>query len=76
MKIFITKINESWIIDRVKKEFTEYSNFKFSTFMQTADVVWIIAPWSFDLKKIKRLKNKKIIYSFTILRTKILESRN
>ena len=63
MKIFITKINESWIIDRVKKEFTEYSNFKFSTFMQTADVVWIIAPWSFDLKKIKRLKNKKIIYS-------------
>ena len=63
MKIFITKINESWIIDRVKKEFIDYTTFKFCNFIQTADVIWVIAPWSFSVEKIKKHKNKKIIYS-------------
>ena len=63
MKIHITKINESWIIDRIKEEFIKFSHFKFSNFYQLSNIVWVIAPWSFEINKIKKLKNKKIIYS-------------
>ena len=75
MKIFITKINESWIIDRVKKEFIDYTEFKFSNFISTANVIWVIAPWSFGSKNIRKIKNKKIIYSIYHIEDKNLESQ-
>ena len=56
MKIFITKINESWIIDRVKKEFIDYTEFKFSNFISTANVIWVIEIMSLEVKILKNQK--------------------
>jgi glycosyltransferase involved in cell wall biosynthesis len=63
MKIYLTKINESWIIDRIKNEWT-INNKKITTknpyFSQ---IIWDIAPWASKSTFIKKFKNKKIIQS-------------
>ena len=63
MKIYISHINESWIIDRIKKEWIEHNKNTYSQYYYFSDLVWLIAPWSISEKKIKKYKNKKIIYS-------------
>lgn len=63
MKIYTTNIKESWIIDRIKKEWmSNFSNYVANMAIYS-DVIWVIAPWAISNKFIKRYKNKKIIYS-------------
>jgi glycosyltransferase involved in cell wall biosynthesis len=63
MKIFLTKINESWIVDRARKEFY-YNNKEIVTnSFKKADIVWIIAPWMFGKLNLSKLKNKKVVCS-------------
>ena len=45
MKIFISKIHESWIIDRMKDEFTNNNKGIVTNNIKEADIIWIIAPW-------------------------------
>ena len=45
MKIYLSKINESWIIDRVRKEWYENNKDISTKFIKKADVIWIISPW-------------------------------
>lgn len=63
MKIFVTKINESWIIDRVRSEWINNNKDLNTNFISRSEVVWIIAPWLW--KKIPKtyLKNKIIVCS-------------
>ena len=61
-KIYINKVNEDWIIDRVRGEWIEHQN-SVSKFAFNADGVWLIAPWNVSNKKIKRFGSKKLIYS-------------
>ncbi len=63
MKLNITKINESWIIDRIKREWIHYNRSTYTKYSKFADLIWIIAPWNISIKKINTFKNKKIIYS-------------
>lgn len=64
MKIYLTKINESWIIDRIRDEWY-LQNSKISTQkIKQADVIWIIAPWIWKDTRKKYLKNKKVICSY------------
>ena len=58
MKVFLTKINESWIVDRVRKEFCN-NNKDIVTNSIKSDIVWIIAPWMWDKLDLKKIKNKK-----------------
>ena len=63
MKIYLSKINESWIVDRVRKEWYE-SNKDISTkLISNADILWIIAPWLWKKIPTKHLENKKVICS-------------
>lgn len=63
MKIYITKIKESWIIDRIKKEWEVYQN-EFTTKNQfNADILWVIAPWAINQDKLHKKNKKKIVYS-------------
>jgi len=63
MKIYITKINESWIIDRIKSEWI--SNNKKITAMHPyfSEIIWDIAPWASKPFFINKYKNKKIVKS-------------
>lgn len=61
MKIYINHANEKWIVDRFREEFYEHNPLIATENIAEADILWIIAPWSW--KKIPRryLKSKKVI---------------
>ena len=59
MKIYLTKINESWIIDRIKNEWT-VNNKKITTKNPYfSEIIWDIAPWASKPTFIKKLKKRK-----------------
>ena len=61
MKIFINDAKEDWIVDRFKKEFSEYNQEIFTNEVEDADIIWIIAPWSWKNVPKKYLKTKKVL---------------
>lgn len=61
MKIFINDAKEDWIVDRFKKEFSEYNQEIFTNKVEDADIIWIIAPWSWKNVPKKYLKTKKVL---------------
>ena len=61
MKIFINDAKEDWIVDRLKKEDSEYNPELFTNEAKDADVIWIISPWSWKNVSKKYLKEKKVL---------------
>ena len=64
MKIFIPKINESWIVDRFRSEWYENNKNISTTSILKADIIWIMAPWMW--KKIPKffLKRKIVLCTY------------
>ena len=63
LKVYLTKINESWIVDKMRSEFNS-SNPEITTDkLKNADIVWVIAPWLANKLKTKKFKNKKVLCS-------------
>lgn len=75
MKIYTTKIRESWIIDRIKNEWAEYNKNIISKTKYFSDIVWVIAPWSISVNKYKNFKNKKVILSIYHIENTLSESK-
>ena len=63
MKIYLSKINEDWIIDRVKKEWLENNKDISTKYIYNSDLIWIISPWLWKKIPLYFLKNKKVICS-------------
>lgn len=64
MKIFIPKINESWVVDRIRNEWI-LENRKISTKnIYKADIIWILAPWLWKKIPKKKLMNSKVICTY------------
>jgi len=63
VQIYLNSPKENWIIDRIKEEWAEYNQMHNSKKPKTADIFWIIAPWTWKKIKIKDLENKKIVCS-------------
>ena len=53
MKVFINNIDENWIVDRLRKEFYEDNQDILTNNIKDADILWIIAPWTW--KKIPKI---------------------
>ena len=64
MKVYLSKINESWIIDRVRQEWYEHSKNISTREIKNADIIWIIAPWVWKKLPKNQLKSKKVICSY------------
>ena len=63
MKIYLTNINESWIIDRIRNERIS-NNKKITTkYSYLSQIIWDVAPWTTKPSFLKKFKNKKIIQS-------------
>ena len=63
MKIFLSNINESWVVDRFRSDWYLH-NSKISTdSIKKADIIWIISPWIWKNLKTKYLKDKKVVCS-------------
>ena len=63
MKIFVSKINESWIVDRVRNEWIENNTEISTNSIRNADIIWIVAPWLWKKIPIRHLKNKIVVCS-------------
>ncbi len=63
MKIYLNSPKENWVIDRIKEEWEQYNLQYNSKKPKSADILWIISPWTWKKIKRKDLKNKKIVCS-------------
>ena len=63
MKIYLSKIKESWIIDRVRDEWYENNRNISTKIINNSDLVWIIAPWVWRKVPVNKLKQRKVVCS-------------
>ena len=63
MKVYLSKINESWIIDRIRNEWYEKNNIHSTKFINKSDIIWIISPWLWKKIPKRYLKSKKVLCS-------------
>ncbi|MDC3103234.1 glycosyltransferase [Acidimicrobiaceae bacterium] len=63
MKIYLSRINESWIIDRIRKEWLENNPSLSTKFIYRSDIIWIISPWLWKNLPKRQLAKKKVICS-------------
>jgi glycosyltransferase involved in cell wall biosynthesis len=63
MKVYLSKINESWIIDRAREEWYEFNSDVSTEKISEAEIIWIISPWLWKKIPKRHLKNKKVVCS-------------
>ncbi len=63
MKIYINKIGENWIVDRLRNEWIEYNYQTHTKNIFFADIVWVIAPWTWKWYYKFFFKFKKVLYT-------------
>jgi hypothetical protein len=63
MKVYLTKINESWIIDRIRKEWYSTNSSISTKYGFRSDIVWMIAPWTWKKISVNLLETKKVVCS-------------
>jgi len=63
LKIYINKIKEDWIIDRLVNEWRFAFPGQTTSSLKDADIIWIIAPWTWKKISKRALNKKKIICS-------------
>ena len=61
MKIFINSLNENWVVDNVISEWKNYNSIITTDYIKQADIVWLIAPWTWKKVQKRRLKSKKVV---------------
>lgn len=76
MQIYLSRINESWIIDRLRKDW--YKTYpKISTkFIFKSNLIWIISPWIWYKIPKYFLKRKKVICSIYHLDLKTFKEKD
>lgn len=61
MNLYINSARESWVVDRFIKEFKEFGKIRTTRLLFNADLIWIIAPWTWRKIPIKYLKRNKVV---------------
>ena len=64
MKIYLNKINESWIVDRVREEWYLHNKNISTEKIKDADILWIVAPWVWKKIPLRHLKSKKVVCTY------------
>ena len=63
MKVYLNKINESWIIDRVRKDWYKNNKDISTNLINKSNIFWIISPWVWKSMPKKALEVKKVLCS-------------
>ena len=63
MKIFLSKINESWVVDRFRQDWYRINPNISTEKIKDSDIIWIISPWLWKKIPKKQLKEKKVVCS-------------
>lgn len=61
MKIYLNNPRESWIVDRIRKEWYDNNRDIVTENIDECDLIWIIAPWQWNLIPKNIILNKKVI---------------
>ena len=61
LNIYINKLNENWIVDRQRQEFILYNKTKITNFISRSNLIWLIAPWTWNKVNKKYLDKTKVI---------------
>lgn len=61
MKIFILAAQENWITDQLAKEWIQHNKDKYTTYIQDADVIWILSNYICDALPLEIYRKKKVI---------------
>lgn len=64
MKVYLSKIKESWVVDKFREEFINFYPQIITNRLSKADIVWILAPWVESKFPFEKIKNQKILCSF------------
>lgn len=63
MKVYLSNINESWVVDRFRKDWFINNKDISTNRLWSADLIWIISPWIWNKIPKRYLKNKKTLCS-------------
>lgn len=63
MKVYLSNINESWIVDRIRKEWYKDNKDISTKIISRSEIIWIISPWLWKKVPKKELIEKKVICS-------------
>tara|TARA_Y100000741_G_C18210047_1_gene541368 strand:+ start:16 stop:933 length:918 start_codon:yes stop_codon:yes gene_type:complete len=61
MKVYVNSANESWVVDRFRDEWIKYNPNTVTENIKEADIIWLIAPWTWKKISKKYLKNKYVL---------------
>lgn len=75
MKVYLTNLNESWIVDRLREEWYQHNTSISVDSIKQAEIIWIIAPWLWKKIKKKHLRDKKVVCSIYHLEDKDFEHK-
>ena len=59
--IFLNKLNEDWIVDRFRREWYEFNGQNSTKRISKAEIIWLIAPWTWKKIPTRYLTSKKVI---------------
>ena len=65
MKIYANAPNENWILDRYKKEWSEYNSEYSTSDPASADILWMLDSYTWDRIDPLLLKNKTVVSTIT-----------
>ena len=63
MKVYLNKLNESWVVDRFKEDWVKNNKTITTRFIFNSDIIWIISPWLWKNVPLRKLKSKKVVCS-------------
>ena len=63
MNVYLNKVKESWIIDRVRRDWYKNKKNISTKNIRKSDLVWILSPWVWKNLPENSLKQKKVICS-------------
>ena len=63
MNVYLNKIKESWIIDRIRKDWYENNKDISTNYIRQSNIFWIISPWVWKSISKKALESKKVLCS-------------
>ena len=61
MKIYINKVKEDWVVDNFINEWNEHNGDTTVKYLKDAELIWIIAPWTWNQISKRHLTKKKVI---------------
>jgi glycosyltransferase involved in cell wall biosynthesis len=60
MNIFLSDLNESWVVDRLRKDWYNHNAEISTNDIRNSDIIWIISPWVWK-KLSKKILSKKVV---------------